>query len=31
MFNADMSKSVLNSRLRRGLNVDHVTMYEQGK
>ena len=31
MFNSDMAKSIINSRLRRGLNVDHVTMYEQGR
>lgn len=31
MFNQDMSKSIINSRLRRGLNTDHMNMYEQAR
>jgi trehalose/maltose hydrolase-like predicted phosphorylase len=31
MFNMDMSKNIINSRLRRGLNADHVTVFEQAR
>jgi trehalose/maltose hydrolase-like predicted phosphorylase len=31
MFSQDMSRSIINSRLRRGLNTDHMNMYEQAR
>ncbi|CAF0704348.1 unnamed protein product [Brachionus calyciflorus] len=31
MFNHDMSRTIINSRLRRGLNTDHMNVYEQAK
>lgn len=31
MFNNDMSKSIINSRLRRGYNIDSLNVYEQAR
>lgn len=31
MFNVDMSKNIINSRLRRGLNTDSLNIYEQAR
>ena len=31
MFNQDMSKSIIHSRLRRGYNTDYMSVYEQAK
>lgn len=30
-FSQDMAKNILNSRLRRGLNTDHASVYEQAR
>jgi trehalose/maltose hydrolase-like predicted phosphorylase len=31
MFSPDMSKSIINSRLRKGYNFDHLSMYDQAR
>lgn len=31
MFNQDMSRSIIASRLRRGLNTDHMNLYDQAR
>lgn len=31
MFNQDMSMSIINSRVRRGYNTDHMNVYEQAR